>query len=1539
MKRVRSQTTPLLKTQLPLWRGKVMLLLLLLAFLVLAGRALHVQVLSHDFLQRQGGQRYERGLILPAMRGKILDRNGKVLASSVPARAIWAIPDEAKILADKEVAQLAKLLDMTPAQLRTRLTPAGSEKNFVYLKRQVSLERADAIKRLKLPGIHQQEETRREYPEGELTASVLGFTNTEDQGIAGVELAFDAVLAGQPGSRRVIKDRLGRVIEDISAGVAAVDGQDVHLSLDAGLQFDAYTALRDAMKTHKAAAASAVIIDVQTGEILAMVSLPTFDPNAINARKGQALRNRVLLDTFEPGSIMKPFTAALALDLQRIDRHTRFDTGNGQYRYQGKTISDVSRNGELDVAGVLRRSSNIGMTLIAQRLSAQEMWGKFTELGFGRAPQTRFPGVAAGRLRPWDRWRPIEQATMAYGYGLSASLLQVAKAYTAFARQGDMVTLSLVPRDNARIPVYTPATAQMMRQMLEAAAGPDGAKLAQVQGYRVAGKSGTARKIVNGQYSKTRYRSSFVGFAPVSDPRIVVAVSLDEPQGHYLGGRVAAPVFSDIVANSLRRLHVQPDAGVHDLMDARHRTDTMSMGTHSCVPTLLGWLCAHATASARLHLDSRTVQAGDVFFACPGKHTDGRQHVADAVARGAAAVIMQADAQETLPDIAVPLLRVDNLRDCMGELAHEWYGRVTSHMTVIAVTGTNGKTTTTQWLAAALNGQGMPCGVIGTLGMTLPDGATQAGQLTTPDVLSLHYQLAVLHRAGARAVALEASSIGIEQGRLDGVRIQIAAFTNLTLDHLDYHQTMQAYQAAKFCLFERAELHHVVVNVDDAAGRELVSRMTISRAEQSICTYALNEGPQANTHADFRADQIQANTRSGAAGLTFTLTTPGHVRPVNRPINSPMIGRHNVANLLLVAAVLSCLNPQADLATLLESLPTVDGRLQTVQWMDGEHAPLVVVDYAHTPDALARALQALHETTHARAGKLWCVFGCGGDRDRSKRPIMGKLAQQHADHVVLTSDNPRSENAQTILADIQAGLVQANSDNPPHLVQADRALAILHTLWQAQANDVVLIAGKGHETYQEIHGQRQPFDDRVWAQLALALRSGATVQTDSRNLRPGALFLALAGENFDGHDYLDAAQTTGACAAIVSHVHPENVLRQLPVGDTRAALGKLGQAWRAQFTVPLIAVTGSNGKTTVKEMIACILRAGLGESAVLATQGNLNNDLGVPLTLLRLQATHRAAVVELGMNHPNEIAALARMAQPTIALVNNAQREHQEFMRSVEVVARENGCVLAALPTDGTAVYPAGDMYSALWGELSSAQAQLQFGFTEHADITATDIRTGKTHTHCLIHTPADRGELHLPLAGRHNLHNALAALACTHAVGVPLATALTALASFAPVNGRMQHIPLANGGMLIDDTYNANPDSVRAAIDVLACLPPPHVLVLGDMGEVGEDGPALHREVGAYARACGIYALYTMGEAVHYAREGHAREGYRDVEGPHGDLRGFDGVEPLVDALIAKQPASILVKGSRFMRMERVVQALLTCVKPIAKQETRHVA
>jgi len=568
MKRVRFYDSPVLNAQMPMWRSRLVLILIMLGFVALCLKAMYLQGMTTDFLQQQGERRFERTLVLPATRGKIFDRSGNVvLATSVPARAIWAIPDDVKSATPQQLVQLGKLLGMPVKDIRDRI--AGEDKNFVYLKRQVPVSIGDQIKTLKIPGIHELAETRRVYPEGDITAHVLGFTNIEGKGLEGIELAYNSELSGRPGSRRVIKDRLGRVVEDVRAVVPPVNGQDLSLSIDAGLQFDTFAALKQAMQEHKAKSAAAIVVDVHTGEILAMANLPSYNPNDTDTRSGPALRNRAVVDTFEPGSIMKPFTAALALDLHRITTNTMFDTGKGTYRYQGETIHDVSANGTLDVAGILRRSSNIGMTMISELLTSQEMWTKFTQLGFGRAPQIHFPGVASGLLRPWSRWRPIGRATMAYGYGLSVSLLQIAHAYTTFARNGDMVSLTLLKRHGKPTSVqeYSPRVAGLIRAMLEAAAGPDGARLAQVQGYRVAGKSGTARQIVDGKYSRTLYRGSFVGFAPVSNPRIVVAVTMDEPRANgYYGGKVAAPVFASIVTSCLRRMGVQPDAPVDSLV-------------------------------------------------------------------------------------------------------------------------------------------------------------------------------------------------------------------------------------------------------------------------------------------------------------------------------------------------------------------------------------------------------------------------------------------------------------------------------------------------------------------------------------------------------------------------------------------------------------------------------------------------------------------------------------------------------------------------------------------------------------------------------------------------------------------------------------------------------------------------------------------------------------------------------------------------------------------------------------------------------------
>ncbi len=911
---------------------------------------------------------------------------------------------------------------------------------------------------------------------------------------------------------------------------------------------------------------------------------------------------------------------------------------------------------------------------------------------------------------------------------------------------------------------------------------------------------------------------------------------------------------------------------------------------------IISWLSRHVAPTAHLCLDTCQLRAGDVFFACAGRTSHGRDYLGQAVEAGAAAIVMQADSQDSgTPAGDVPVLAVQDLPMQLGPTAHLWYGRPSDVLSVVAVTGTNGKTSCVQWLAAALNAGGVACGTIGTLGVSLPDGTDLGGMLTTPDVLTMHRSLAAIREAGAEVVALEASSIGLDQGRLDGVRIDIAAFTNLTHDHLDYHHTLENYQHAKFALFNWPGLRGAVVNADDPAGAALIQALPPA--------LTLAYSMRGNASATVLAQDIHA----GRHGLVFNLLT----REGAAQLLTRLVGEHNVANLLLVAGVLQQLGWDLPrMARVLATLRSVEGRLQVVEPLGGAGAAnaqaMVVVDYAHTPDALDRALIALRDVAAARGGRLVCVFGCGGSRDRSKRPVMGRIAAERADVVVLTNDNPRLEDPLDIVQQIASGMPRAPQ------IELDRALAILSSIWTAEARDVVLLAGKGHETYQESHGQRVPFDDREWARFALSWQHGISISTDTRSIRAGQLFVALKGDAFDGHAYLATALAAGAFAAVVEQKDASVPLPQFVLGDTRQALMRISKVWRRQHDLPVIAVTGSNGKTTTKEMIAAILRQWPGDEASLATRGNLNNDIGLPLTVLRLNRQHRAAVLELGMNHPGEIAVLAAIAQPTIALVNNAQREHQEFMLTVEAVARENGHVIQALPADGIAVFPGDDAYTDLWRELAGERKVLHFGFDPELDVYADEIHAEPTRTGCRIHTPAGSANLTLMAPGVHNLRNALAAAACALGAGVPLSSIVQGLESFNPVSGRMQPHALAGGYQLIDDTYNANPDSVRAAIDVLSQLDGKRVLVLGDMGEVGVNGDAMHAEVGAYARECGIDVLLAFGPACAHAAQAFGV-----------GAQAFDSIEALNSQLLTEMPAHILVKGSRSTRMERVVRAL----------------
>ncbi|MBP6597970.1 MAG: penicillin-binding protein 2 [Giesbergeria sp.] len=564
---IRYTSSPLLASKTPLARSKLVVGLIALAFLGLGLRAAYVQVLDNAFFQRQGEVRFARTLDLPAYRGKLLDRNGLILASSVPAASIWAIPedvqqDDPAIRA--KLKELAKLMESSLPSVIAKL--ADDDKTFVWLKRQLDWEVGEKITALAIPGIYLRKEYKRQYPEGEAIAHVVGFTNVEDKGQEGMELAFNDLLAGKAGSRRVIKDRMGRVVEGVGEIIPPMDGRDIQLSIDSKVQFFAYQKLRDQVIAHKAKAGSVVVLDTITGEVLALANYPSYVPDKRQNLTGEQLRNRAMTDTFEPGSIMKPLTIGLALDSGRVRPGTIVDTTPGRLTITGSTISDTHNYGILTVEGVIQKSSNVGTTKLAMQIPAREMWETFSAAGFGQKPQISFPGVVSGRLRAYKTWRPIEQATMSYGYGLSASLFQMARSYTVFAHDGQIITATMLKNDQPAlgVPVFSPQTAAQVRKMLQMAAGPGGTgQRAQTQGYSVGGKSGTARKQVGKSYAVGKYRAWFTGMAPIDKPRIIVAVMVDEPSnGTYYGGTVAAPVFSEVVQQTLRMMGVPPDMAV-----------------------------------------------------------------------------------------------------------------------------------------------------------------------------------------------------------------------------------------------------------------------------------------------------------------------------------------------------------------------------------------------------------------------------------------------------------------------------------------------------------------------------------------------------------------------------------------------------------------------------------------------------------------------------------------------------------------------------------------------------------------------------------------------------------------------------------------------------------------------------------------------------------------------------------------------------------------------------------------------------------------
>ncbi|MFA6178615.1 MAG: penicillin-binding protein 2 [Candidatus Methylopumilus sp.] len=546
--------------KLPVWRRRVLLMLVLGGFVVLLGRSIYLQSLHKAFLQKEGDARYSRAIKLPAHRGMIVDRNGELLAISTPVESIWASPPDVKVTPE-QLKKLGALLNIKQAEISKKL--ANQQREFVYIKRRIPPELASQVMRLAIPGIFMQREYRRYYPGGDVTAHLVGFTGVDEAGQEGFELKYQDWLSGKSGSRRVIKDRQGHIVEDLEAVKVPQDGHDITMSIDRKIQYLAYRELAHAVEEHKAKAGAAIVLDAKTGEVLAMVNLPTYNPNNPVNMAGRG-RNRAIVDMFEPGSTLKPVTAAAALETGNFTPDTMIQTSPGTLSIGPATIHDAHPQGLISVSQVIQKSSNVGAAKMALTLKPQYMWGVFNQLGFGSPTHIGFPGEASGQLRNYKTWRPIEQATMSFGHGISVTLLQLARAYTVFANDGELRPVSLLKLKDVPVgqQVFSAETAQHVKDMLELVVLPGGtAPRAQVAGYRVAGKTGTAHKLGVGGYQEDKYVASFVGMAPASNPRLIIAVMIDEPSnGQYYGGTVAAPVFSNVMSGALRMLAVPQDA-------------------------------------------------------------------------------------------------------------------------------------------------------------------------------------------------------------------------------------------------------------------------------------------------------------------------------------------------------------------------------------------------------------------------------------------------------------------------------------------------------------------------------------------------------------------------------------------------------------------------------------------------------------------------------------------------------------------------------------------------------------------------------------------------------------------------------------------------------------------------------------------------------------------------------------------------------------------------------------------------------------------
>lgn len=942
-------------------------------------------------------------------------------------------------------------------------------------------------------------------------------------------------------------------------------------------------------------------------------------------------------------------------------------------------------------------------------------------------------------------------------------------------------------------------------------------------------------------------------------------------------------------------------------------------------------------------VDSRRVRHGTLFVAARGatpRSRDGHDFIDAAVAAGAVGVVCERP-HPTPAGVAVVV--VSDPRAVGARAAERICDSPSQALALCGVTGTNGKTTVTTLLARIAASAGRKGGVIGTLGVGHPDAPHKTG-FTTPEAEDLSRALVGLRTDGYDVVGMEVSSHALATRRADGVTFAAVAFTNLSHDHLDFHGTLDAYFLAKRRLFTDLRRQGTVALIP--AGTDATATI-LREAAPDAWSWAVDDD------ATLKATDVRAT----AAGLAFTLTfSPPGAAARSAPVIAPwLLGRFNVENALVAAGLaLAAGIAFDDVVTGLKDARPPRGRMERVPSGDGQ--PLVVVDYAHTPDALERALLTARGFT---GGRLFVVFGLGGDRDAAKRPVMGRIAADVADVVVVTDDNPRSEDGDAILDAVALGIAGKKTavDDARLLTagtwlrQRNRRRAIGAALMAAVDGDVVVIAGKGHEAEQLQGDVRLPFDDVREAAGLLARKprpafvprdvvdgalgaplSAVTattflgVCTDSRAVEPGCLFIALSGDRFDGHAFVEAAVAQGAAAAVVARSSAVASRTDLPlyvVDDTLSALQVLALRWLQALPAKRIGLTGSNGKTTTKELLAAALREELGHDAVVATFGNLNNHIGVPLTAMTVEAHHRVAVFEMGMNHLGEIASYCTVVHPEIGLVTNMGTAHAGNVGGVEGVASAKAELFAALPPTGVAVVNADDARCVREAQSKSRAPLLFFGTAPFADVRLEDVSDLDTGGQRLALRRGDESAVvTIPLDGRHNAQNAAGAVAAAVAAGVSFKAAVDGLSEVHQSGGRLQRKRRADGLLILDDSYNANPDSMEAGLETLRHVAGGRrrIAVLGEMLELGPLSGSAHKHIGAAAAQSGLAALFVCGGHKDDYAAGARAAGLAEV------VTGTDAAAlvPLVKAAVAAGDV-VLIKGSRGARMERVVAALLS--------------